>query len=224
MTNGNMKEIAFVLDKSGSMEDCVEDTIGGFNAFIEEEKRKDSNARVTLCLFDGNYELVYTSRPLAEVPKLTREVYKIGGSTALRDALGRTISNLGAQLAARKVEDRPDTIAVVVITDGEENSSAEISHQRLQEMIAHQTEKYNWNFIYLAEDVKSAGSAVNMGFNANNVVGTCTRSAMGVQSRYMAVNNALADDSDHVFGSSSMESLYSATLDEAENDSASDDS
>jgi len=116
-------EIAVIIDRSGSMQAIATDAIGGFNAFVAAQRLVPGAARMTLILFDDRYEVPIKSRPLGQVPMLTRQTFVPRGSTALLDAIGRTIKKMTESFAARPAAHRPDTIIAVILTDGEENAS-----------------------------------------------------------------------------------------------------
>jgi len=162
-------EIVCIIDRSGSMSDIKDDAIGGFNQFIEDQKKIPGEATVTFTQFDTEYEIIYSGKPLDEVPLLDSKTYIPRGWTALRDAIGRTVDEVGSRLEKTDPKDRPDKVIVVVLTDGHENSSREYSHEKVLEMINHQREKYNWEFIYLgaSEDAFDVGSS--FGFNHKDI-------------------------------------------------------
>jgi len=115
-----------LLDRSGSMEAIANDAIGGFNAFVDSQRRQPGEARMTLILFDDRYEVPIKSQPLAQVPLLSRQNFVPRGRTALLHAIGQTIKKMTESFAARPVADRPDAIIVAILTDGEENASRRI--------------------------------------------------------------------------------------------------
>lgn len=124
-------EIAFILDRSGSMESCRDAAIDGFNQFLREQQQAKGSARLTLVFFDDEYVVPVSSIPIAEVVSLNRETYTTGNTTALLDAVGRTIDELGARLAAIGEPDRPGQIIVAILTDGLENASRRSVGRRL---------------------------------------------------------------------------------------------
>ena len=148
MKNG-LTEILCVIDKSGSMSSLVQDTIGGFNSFIEDQKKVVGEARVSLTLFDTNYDSLYMSTPIQRVTKLTERQYCPSGMTALLDAVGKTIDEAGKEFAKRDESERPEKVIMVIITDGEENSSREYKKDALKTLIEKQMKEWNWEFIYL---------------------------------------------------------------------------
>jgi len=149
--------IAVLLDRSGSMEAVKDETISGFNYFLKEQKAAGDNASFTLVQFDSqSTDVVHEARPVRDVPNLNGDTYQPRGSTPLLDALGETINSTGRTLAAIPDPNRPDKVVFVVITDGEENASHKFTKSQVKEMIGHQTEKYNWQFIYLGANQETA--------------------------------------------------------------------
>ena len=162
----NSTEMVFVLDRSGSMSGLAADTIGGFNELIEKQKKIDGDAYVTTVLFDHEYEVLHDHVALGEVAPLTDKEYFARGSTALLDAVGRTIDSVGARLAAAPEEERPEHVVFVITTDGRENSSREYTAQRVREMVEHQQQKYSWQFVFLGANMDAVSEARNLGISA----------------------------------------------------------
>lgn len=163
MTDGTLTHLYFLLDRSGSMHSIRTDTMGGFDAFIEEQRSAPGRCRVTLAQFDHAYDEVYAGRDLADVPPLELTPR---GSTALLDALGRLIATSGERLAALPEDQRPGTVIVGVMTDGLENASREWSHPRIKALIEQQTREYGWQFLYLGADEDAIEEGAKMGFTA----------------------------------------------------------
>lgn len=189
----NFTSINVVLDRSGSMGGFTGDTIGGFNTFLKEQKAVPGEALFTLALFDHEYTLIHDCVPIAQVPELTNTTYVPRGSTALLDALGRTITATGAKLAAMKEEDRPSKVLFVVITDGEENASREFIHAKIMEMIKHQTEVYKWQFIYLGANQDAIQAGNKMGFNYGaNASHAYFQGGGGTAKLYSSISDSMA--------------------------------
>lgn len=141
----------FILDRSGSMEECRADTIGGYNAFIDTQV--PFGGTMTLVLFDHEYDVVYKGKPIAEVPKLTRETFVPRGNTGLFDAIGRTI---------KEASDDPKT--VIILTDGQENSSRTYTKAHVKDLVEAKT-KSGWAFVYLGanQDAFAEASGIGIG-------------------------------------------------------------
>ncbi len=166
--NDSLTDISIVLDRSGSMEVVRADTIGGFNAFISEQKAVPGAATVTLVQFDTEYETVFDASPLRDVPNLTEKTFVPRGGTALLDAIGRTINSAGARLAAMAESQRPGKVLLVIMTDGEENSSREFSAQQVNKMITHQREVYSWQVVFIGANQDAIATGASIGIPAAN--------------------------------------------------------
>ncbi len=171
MTNPDLTHLYFLLDRSGSMQSIVEDTVGGFDAFIAEQRKVTAGApgecRVTLAQFDDSYEEVYADRPIADVPSL---VLQPRGTTALLDSVARLINDAGARLAAMPEDQRPGTVVVGIMTDGLENASREWSHAQVKQLIERQTNDYAWQFLYLGADQDAVEVGMSIGVGAGHSV------------------------------------------------------
>ena len=161
-------EIAFVLDRSGSMENCREPAIEGFNSFLQEQQRTEGLARLTLILFNDEYLVPIDALPVPEILPLDNDGYVPRGSTALLDAIGRTIDDLGARLAALPEQDRPMQVIVAILTDGRENSSQNYTWQQIADAIKQQSEQYRWTFLFLGANQDAIATAAQMNITAAN--------------------------------------------------------
>ncbi len=168
----NHTEVIIVLDRSGSMVSIKSDMEGGLDQFFAEQKKEPGRCTVTLAQFDDKYEVVYSGRDLKDVPKAFLDPR---GMTALLDAVGKTINEVGSRLAKTEEKDRPGRVIFLIITDGCENASREFSPKQVKTMIKEQTDKYNWLFVYLGANQDAFAEAGNLGiltarnFAANSV-------------------------------------------------------
>ena len=170
-------DLIFIMDRSGSMSGSEADTIGGFNSFIQQEIKKELNTRVTTILFDHDYEVLYERKPIHEVPELTDREYWVRGSTALLDAIGRTINTLD-----KKIDNKT---LVVIMTDGYENSSREYTKEQIKNLISN----HNWEFIYIGADIDSYAEARKFGFHESHIA-NYRKSKQGIKDVYASVSNA----------------------------------
>ena len=144
------------------MESIRADAIGGFNAFLDAQKGLSGEAALTLALFDHDYDLVLDAAPIATVEPLTTETYVPRGTTALLDALGRTIDAVCARLAGTPPAEAPDAVLVCVLTDGLENASSDYTRDRVQALVkARQAD--GWSFQFLAANVDAFAEAGGLG-------------------------------------------------------------
>ncbi len=187
--NTNLTEIIFLLDRSGSMGGFESDTIGGFNAFIEKQSEVPGETIVTTVLFDDRYEILWNGISAKEI-KLTEKEYYVRGMTALLDAVGKTILDVGNRLSQTQENERPGKVIFVITTDGMENSSKEFSHERVKKLIKQQREKYNWEFIFLGANIDAPKEAETIGINRDDAYGYEVSEA-GIQKMYSVINETV---------------------------------
>jgi hypothetical protein len=183
----NFTRIAIILDRSGSMESCKESTVAGFNEFIRSQKEIPGAAMVKLVQFDDQYETAFDKR-LEECPELNQSTFVPRGSTALLDAQGRTIVELGQELAALPEQERPSKVIVVTLTDGLENASRQYNLEKIGEMIREQRDKYNWDFVFLGANQDAIATAAAMSIPLPSAMSYSTSKA-GIAATMAAVSN-----------------------------------
>lgn len=144
----NSTYIAVVLDRSGSMASVKQATIDGFNEFVDKQKQLPGDCRLMLTQFDDNYDIVF-DRPLAEIQPLDDKSYVPRAMTALYDAIGKTVNDVGSNLSKLAEDERPERVVVAVITDGQENASKEFTQKQIADLIKHQQDTYSWNFVFI---------------------------------------------------------------------------
>ncbi len=166
----NLMEIVFVLDRSASMTGSESDVINGFNRMIQDQLEHEQKALVTTVLFDTSMYRLHDRVPLEQVSRLTSSDYVPGGFTALLDALGETIKRIKIAHRYARKEDTPTKTLVVVMTDGEENSSRHYSNQKIRDLVKRQEEKYHWEFMFIGADIDAFASASNLGIRAKRAV------------------------------------------------------
>ena len=183
-----LTEIVFIIDKSGSMHNLIDDTIGGFNSVIEEQREGDGEVYVTTVLFSDYNKTLHDHINIKEVPLMTTKEYRVSGCTALLDAIGSTVDNIGIRLANTAEDDRPSKIMVFIITDGQENASHEYSKKRIKEMIEHQTDVYNWSFIFIGANMDAVSEGRDIGITLS---ATYSATSDGTYSTYAAIDGAI---------------------------------
>ena len=166
----NLTELVFILDKSGSMSGLEKDTIGGFNSLLEQQRKVDGECVITTVLFDNRYELLHDRIDIRAVQPITGKEYFVGGSTALLDAIGRTIHKIDTAQKNTTEDYRAEKVMFVIITDGEENASRHFSSAQIRQMIQHQKERYGWEFIFLGANIDAVETAGRFGIDADRAV------------------------------------------------------
>ena len=159
----NLTELVFIIDRSGSMEGFERDTIGGFNSMIERQRSEEGEVLVSTVLFDNFSKVIHDRVPIAQVAPMTERDYFVGGGTALLDAIGGAIHHIGNVHKYARREDVPEHTVFVITTDGMENASRAYSSTRVKEMIKRQTEKYGWEFIFVAANIDAVETAEHIG-------------------------------------------------------------
>ena len=163
-------EIISLVDRSGSMQSILDDAIGGFNIFLAAQQRQPGEAELSLILFDHEYQVVHQAVDIQQVEPLNQDTYVPRGSTALLDAVGKTIDAVGERLAATPESERPSQVIISILTDGYENASQTYSKPKVAEMIKHQTEKYNWAFEFQAANMDAFAAAKELSIAPDRVV------------------------------------------------------
>lgn len=158
-----LTELVFILDRSGSMSGLESDTIGGYNAMLEKQKKEDGEALITTVLFDDKYELLHDRINLRGVAPITDKEYFVRGCTALLDAVGNTINKIGNVQKHTAEDERAEHVLFIITTDGMENASNEFSYERVRKMIDHQKQKYGWEFIFLGANIDAVATAKRFG-------------------------------------------------------------
>lgn len=176
-------EIICIIDRSGSMASIANDAIGGFNTFLEDQKKVEGEATLTFVQFDTEYEVIHENKPLNDVPILDNKTFQPRGATALLDAVGKTIDNTGKRLSNTPESNRPDKVIIAILTDGEENSSKQYNLSKIKEMIQHQKEKYQWEFIFLGANQDAFAEAAKIGIDVNDTFNFAS-TGKGIRSAY----------------------------------------
>jgi uncharacterized protein YegL len=162
--NENLTEIIFLIDRSGSMSGLESDTIGGFNGFIEKQCKLEGEILLTTVLFDNEYEVLWQGENPNDV-KLTNKEYYVRGSTALLDAVGKTITAVDHRLTQTRDEEKPGKVFFVITTDGYENASQEYTHEKIKELIKQKQENCLWEFIFMGANLDVAKEAESIGIS-----------------------------------------------------------
>lgn len=183
-----LTEIICVIDKSGSMEPTKNDSIGGFNNFLKQQKELPGDAILTLTLFDTDYATLYNGTPIKDAAGLTNVNYSPSGHTAMYDAICHTIDIVGERLSKTDEANKPEKVMFVILTDGEENSSKEYNKEQTLSKIKQQTDVYKWEFVFLAANQDAIANAKKLNISAANTVAFAS-TGDGTRSAYLSMNN-----------------------------------
>lgn len=214
----NSTKIAVVMDRSASMMEMRDQAIASFNGFVTGQQlaaQEAGDASLTLTMFDYRPQILYADVPIAHVKCLNKRTYAPEGGTALLDAVGATIDRMGTILAMTPEAERPDKVIVVIITDGEENSSQEYpslngGYERIREKVRHQEDKYSWKFLYLGAGLGSREQGIAMGVSAQ---ASYTYDSARMGQTYTVMNNSVLRYRNSAGGANGM---AAANLTEAE--------
>lgn len=161
----DLVELVFILDRSGSMGGLEEKTVYGFNNLIEKQKKLDGDALVTTILFDHGYEQIHKREHIKNVNHLTLKDYYVRGTTALLDAIGRSIHEMIETHKKIDKKNKPEKTLFVITTDGMENASVEYSYPMIKDMIEKQKKVYGWEFIFLGANIDSVHEGGKLGID-----------------------------------------------------------
>lgn len=167
-TNSPVTEIAFILDRSGSMGGHREAAVAGFNEFLRDQQKLAEKARLTLVLFDNEYEVPAENIPVSEVVCLDQVTYGPRGTTALLDAIGRTIKSFRKRIKRLPEKERPDQVVFAIFTDGLENASRKYTWSDIADMIAKRQGRDGWEFLFLAANQDAIATAAMMNIKSQN--------------------------------------------------------
>jgi len=200
--NTDLTDITLVLDRSGSMQACAESTIAGVNTFLRDQRATPGSAKFSLVQFDNEYQSLYEGKDIRGALDLSGETFVPRGGTALLDAIGRTINRTGERLRALAEADRPGKVIFVIVTDGAENASEEFTREKVNEMIQHQRDRYQWDFVFIGANQDAIKTAAGMGIGAANSL-TYVQNAVGTQSAFESLTRSVSNVRSGVVGSAS---------------------
>ena len=166
----DLTELVFILDRSGSMAGLEGDTIGGFNALIEKQKKEPGEALVSTVLFADDSRVIHDRVKVDRVEPMTGRQYAVGGCTALLDAIGGAIRHIGNVHKYAREEDVPAHTLFVITTDGLENASRRYGAEEVKAMIRRQKEMYGWEFLFLGANIDAVETAGRFGISADRAV------------------------------------------------------
>lgn len=186
-----MTEIVFILDRSGSMSGLEADTIGGFNAMLEKQRKEPGEALISTVLFDNTSEVIHDRLPLDQIPRMTEREYYVRGCTALLDAVGGAVHHISNIHRYARKEDIPEKTLFVITTDGMENASHRYDYEQVRRMI-EQKKEIGWEFLFLGANIDAAKEAARFGIE-KEFAADYHCDSIGTQVNYEAVCDAISD-------------------------------
>ena len=206
-------EIIFVIDKSGSMSRLTNDTIEGFNGFVESQK-DDTKTTLTTVLFDTSWKTLHDGVDVYEVSPMTNKDYIAGGGTAMLDAIGDTINRVQDrhdELGAEK----PEKVLFVITTDGEENASRKFTKAQIEKMIKHQTNGHGWEFMFLGANMDAVKEAASIGISYDRSI-SYDWTARGTDALYSTVTAAACATKSCSIDALDLQSTYDCLVNKAD--------
>ena len=188
-TDAEPVQIICILDRSGSMSNLAEDTIGGYNSFLEKQRQTPGKVEVTTVLFDDKYEKIADAVDLNEIQNLTSAEYYARGTTALLDAVGYTIMDVAGKMKKNKICPEKRRVLFLIMTDGLENASLEYKKAIVKSMIEYTTENYHWNYIFMGANIDSFSEAMAIGISGRNATNFAATSE-GVRESFRKMDEA----------------------------------
>lgn len=188
----NLSEIVFLLDRSGSMSGLEKDTIGGFNAMIEKQKKEEGKALISTVLFDHEMKVLHDRVPVQDVKPISEKDYQVRGCTALLDAMGGAIHHIGNVHKYARNEDVPEHTIFVITTDGMENASSHYSSSKVRTMVERQKEKYGWEFLFLGANMDAIAAAKDFGIEEDKAV-EYRSDDVGTRLNYAVMSEAICE-------------------------------
>ena len=181
-------KIICLIDKSGSMDHLKNDSIGGFNSFLKEQKEIDGICFMDIVLFDTDFKTLVSNMNIMEVEGLTKQNYKPNGGTSLLDCVGDTI-NKEIDRLSENPNNRFDKTLFLILTDGESNSDRNYSKEKIKLMIEEMEEQFKWNFIFLGANQDSFTSSSGIGISAGKSMNWSADSD-GISVAYASISKA----------------------------------
>ncbi len=188
----NLTEMVFILDKSGSMAGLEADTIGGFNSMIARQKENEGEALVSTVLFSNDSFVLHDRAEIGSVAPMTERDYRVGGGTALIDAIGGAIHHIGNVHKYAREEDVPEHTVFVIMTDGMENASCRYGADEVRRKIRRQSKEYGWEFLFLGANIDAVETASHFGIRSERAV-TFQNDAMGQAKCYSGISEAMTN-------------------------------
>ena len=187
----NLTELVFILDRSGSMSGLESDTIGGFNAMIEKQKKQAGEALVSTILFDHESVVLHDRQPLESIAPMTDRDYTVRGCTALLDAVGDAVHHIKNVHKYARREDVPAHTMFIITTDGMENASSRYGAPQVKAMIEQQKKEADWEFLFLGANIDAVQTAGRMGISGNRAV-NYHADAKGTALNFCAMSDAIS--------------------------------
>ena len=187
----NLTELVFILDRSGSTSGLESDTIGGYNALLEKQRKEPGDVILTTVLFDDRYELLHDRINLKGIAQITDKEYFVRGSTALLDAIGNTVNKIVNVQRHTAEDEKAGNVMFIITTDGMENASREFTYEKIREMIGRQKERYGWEFMFLGANIDAVATAERFGIDKDRAA-NYNADSHGTQLNYEVISETVS--------------------------------
>ncbi|MCL1926609.1 MAG: VWA domain-containing protein [Syntrophorhabdaceae bacterium] len=187
----NLTELVFIIDRSGSMGGLESDTIGGFNSMLAKQQTEPGECRITTVLFDDKYEILHDRIDTKAVSPLTEKEYFVRGTTALLDAVGKTIHKIINVQKRTAPGRRAEKVVFIITTDGMENASREFGYGKVKSLIKQQKSRYGWEFVFLGADIDAVDVADRIGIGRNRAQ-NYSKDRKGIALNYKVLSDTVA--------------------------------
>ena len=188
----DLVEMIFILDRSGSMKGLETETINGYNSLLEKQRKASGEALISTVLFDNQFEVLHNRLDIKEVKEITTSEYYVRGTTALLDAVGRSIRKIVNIYRRLPVDIKPEKTIFVITTDGMENASREFTYDDVKQMISYQKEKFNWEFIFLGANIDAVKTASRFGITEERAANYLS-DRIGTSLNYEVISDAIKE-------------------------------
>jgi uncharacterized protein YegL len=188
----DLVELVFILDRSGSMRGLEADTIGGFNTMLEKQQKEKGDAVISTVLFDHAFEVLHNRKDIRRIEPLTNDQYTVRGSTAMLDAIGRSIIKIREVHRHLGDDNVPEKTLFIITTDGMENASRDFDYSTIHRLINESKEKDQWEFLFLGANIDASATAERMGIRREQAA-TFVHDHVGVEKNFNALNEVITD-------------------------------
>lgn len=172
------------------MSKIKDDTVGGFNTFLDDQKNEKGTATVSLYDFNTNVERVYEGYPIEDAPQLRDDDYTPAGQTALHDALYTAVTETADYVGQFEESEQPDTVIVVILTDGKENAS-ETHQEQVREQIKIRSKDHGWEFLFIGANQDAALTANKVGIDPDRSL-DMAHSGDGAEAAYKSTSDRVS--------------------------------
>jgi hypothetical protein len=190
MKNSGPTEIVLILSRSGMMQNFRRDSIASFHQLLARQMEIPGDVRVTLALFDTDYEYVLDGMKLGEIMPIDEAAFSSEGSCALLDAVGKTAGYVQDRIGKTPEQDRPSRVIVAILADGKDDSSRDFTEKHLSRLIKSLQKDYGWKFIYAGSNQDPFAEARAISIQPERIL-HYELTDLGVKKAYSDINDLI---------------------------------